>query len=129
MKSPVPSQQQAPTWSTCWAKTWSSTPATRPAATPDAVQGESLIPVAQGVNGGYPRPAIASQYELAHTMRLGAFKLWVGGSGQIELLLYSERRLFELHSPPAGNKKPALVRFRGEAWRVLLKKTRQSVHR
>lgn len=54
-------------------------------ATPDAIQGESLIPVAQGVNGGYPRPAVASQYELAHTMRLGAFKLWVGGSGQIEL--------------------------------------------
>ncbi|MCS6912006.1 MAG: sulfatase [Myxococcales bacterium] len=50
--------------------------------TPPAVQGESLVPLAQGEGAGYPRPAIASQYELAHTMRLGRWKLWVGGSGQ-----------------------------------------------
>src|SRR5262249_7899179 len=37
--------------------------------------------LAQGVGAGYPRPAIGSQYELAHTMRLGRWKLWVGGSG------------------------------------------------
>jgi arylsulfatase A-like enzyme len=50
-------------------------------APPDA-QGESLIALAQGGDdAGYPRPAIASQYELAHTMRLGRWKLWVGGSG------------------------------------------------
>jgi arylsulfatase A-like enzyme len=55
------------------------------APTPDGVQGESLIPLAQGVGAGYPRPAIASQYELAHTMRLGAYKLWVGGSGEVKL--------------------------------------------
>jgi arylsulfatase A-like enzyme len=54
-------------------------------ATPKEVQGESLLPLAQGQGGGYPRPAIASQYELAHTMRLGRYKLWVGGSGQIKL--------------------------------------------
>ena len=53
--------------------------------TPKDVQGESLLPLAQGQGGGYPRPAIASQYELAHTMRLGRYKLWVGGSGQIKL--------------------------------------------
>jgi arylsulfatase A-like enzyme len=53
--------------------------------TPDAVQGESLVALAQGVGGGYPRPSIASQYELAHTMRLGPYKLWVGGTGNIEL--------------------------------------------
>jgi arylsulfatase A-like enzyme len=52
-------------------------------ATPDAVQGESLIPLAAGVGAGYPRPAIASQYELAHTMRLGRYKMWVGGSGDV----------------------------------------------
>ncbi|HNF96352.1 MAG TPA: sulfatase [Pseudomonadota bacterium] len=52
---------------------------------PKDVQGESLIPIAQGVSGGYPRPAIASQYELAHVMRLGRYKLWVGGSGQVKL--------------------------------------------
>ncbi len=48
---------------------------------PDAAQGESLIPLAQGVGRGYPRSAVASQYELAHAMRLGRYKLWVGGSG------------------------------------------------
>jgi arylsulfatase A-like enzyme len=52
--------------------------------TPKDVQGESLLPLAQGQGGGYPRPAIASQYELAHTMRLGHYKLWVGGSGQVK---------------------------------------------
>jgi arylsulfatase A-like enzyme len=53
--------------------------------TPKDVQGESLLPLAQGQGAGYPRPAIASQYELAHTMRLGRYKLWVGGSGQVKL--------------------------------------------
>lgn len=52
---------------------------------PKDVQGESLIPLAQGVGGGYPRPTVASQYELAHTMRLGRYKLWVGGTGQVKL--------------------------------------------
>jgi arylsulfatase A-like enzyme len=52
---------------------------------PKNVQGESLIPLAQGLGQGYPRPAVASQYELAHTMRLGRYKLWVGGSGQVKL--------------------------------------------
>jgi arylsulfatase A-like enzyme len=53
---------------------------------PADVQGESLVPLAQGEGAGYPRPAIASQYELAHTMRLGRWKLWVGGSGDIKLI-------------------------------------------
>ncbi len=53
--------------------------------TPKEVQGESLIALSQGQGAGYPRPAIASQYELAHTMRLGRYKLWVGGSGQVKL--------------------------------------------
>ncbi|HZS35737.1 MAG TPA: sulfatase [Polyangia bacterium] len=52
---------------------------------PQDVQGESLVPLAQGVGEGYPRPAIGSQYELAHTMRLGRWKLWVGGSGDVRL--------------------------------------------
>ena len=52
---------------------------------PTDAQGESLIPLAQGVGAGYPRPAIASQYELAYTMRLGHYKLWVGGSGDVRL--------------------------------------------
>jgi len=44
------------------------------------------VPLAQGDGAGYPRPAIASQYELAHTMRLSRWKLWVGGSGDTRLI-------------------------------------------
>ena len=44
---------------------------------PADAQGESLVGLAQGEGAGYPRPAIASQYELAHTMRLGRWKLSV----------------------------------------------------
>ncbi len=60
---------------------------------PAEAQGESLIGLAQGKGRGYPRPAIASQYELAHTMRLGRWKLWVGGSG--------DTRLFDAQSDAA----------------------------
>jgi arylsulfatase A-like enzyme len=53
---------------------------------PAEAQGESLVGLAQGGDGaGYPRPAIASQYELAHTMRLGRWKLSVFGSGEVRL--------------------------------------------
>jgi len=52
---------------------------------PAEAQGESLIGLAQGEGAGYPRPAIASQYELAHTMRLGRWKLSVFGSGEVRL--------------------------------------------
>ena len=49
---------------------------------PERVQGESLLPLAQGVGRGYPRSAFASQYELAHTIRLADWKLRVGGKGK-----------------------------------------------
>jgi arylsulfatase A-like enzyme len=52
---------------------------------PDTVQGESLLPLAQGIGTGYPRPSIASQYELAHAMRLERWKLRIGGKGEAEL--------------------------------------------
>jgi arylsulfatase A-like enzyme len=52
---------------------------------PADAQGESLVGLAQGEGAGYPRPAIGSQYELAHTMRLSRWKLWVGGSGDVRL--------------------------------------------
>ena len=48
------------------------------------------------MGAGYPRPTIASQYELAHTMRLGAYKLWVGGSGDI--------RLYDMSNDPHEDK-------------------------
>jgi hypothetical protein len=49
---------------------------------PDQVQGESLLPLAQGIGTGYPRPSIASQYELAHAIRLERWKIWTGGKGE-----------------------------------------------
>ncbi len=52
---------------------------------PETVQGESLLPLAQGVGAGYPRPSIASQYELAHAIRLERWKLRVGHVGRTEL--------------------------------------------
>jgi arylsulfatase A-like enzyme len=61
---------------------------------PKDAQGESLVALAQGGGGtGYPRPAIASQYELAHSMRLSRWKLWVGGSG--------DTRFFDAENDPA----------------------------
>ena len=43
---------------------------------PNKLQGESLIPLAQGVGRGYPRPSIATQYQFQHVMNLGGWKLW-----------------------------------------------------
>ncbi|MFH0901295.1 MAG: sulfatase-like hydrolase/transferase [Pseudomonadota bacterium] len=48
---------------------------------PKEAQGESLLPLAQGVGRGYPRPAISSLYEYTHAMRLENWKVRVGGSG------------------------------------------------
>ena len=59
---------------------------------PERVQGESLMALAQGVGRGYPRPAIASQYELAHTIRLHDWKLWVGGKGEPRMFDLSKDR-------------------------------------
>ncbi|MDB4960200.1 MAG: sulfatase [Myxococcales bacterium] len=47
----------------------------------DAVQGMSLAPLAQGQGKGWPRPSYASQYEYAHAMRIGRWKIRVGKSG------------------------------------------------
>ncbi|MBK8481186.1 MAG: sulfatase [Proteobacteria bacterium] len=62
---------------------------------PEAVQVASLLPLSQGVGRGYPRPGFASQYELAHVLRLENYKVWVGGKG--------EPRLFDL-SQPSGER-------------------------
>jgi len=42
-------------------------------------QGESLIPLAQGVGRGYPRLAMASHYENAHAGRMGRWKVYTSG--------------------------------------------------
>lgn len=47
---------------------------------PVEAQGESLIPLAQGVGRGYPRPSFASQYEDWHAMRLANWKIKAGGT-------------------------------------------------
>jgi arylsulfatase A-like enzyme len=51
------------------------------AATPDGPQGAALEPLAQGVGRGWPRPSYASQYEYAHAMRIGRWKIRVGPRG------------------------------------------------
>jgi arylsulfatase A-like enzyme len=48
------------------------------AATPDGPQGAPLEPLAQGVGRGWARPSYASQYEYAHAMRIGRWKVRVG---------------------------------------------------
>jgi arylsulfatase A-like enzyme len=79
---------------------------------PADAQGESLVGLAQGEGAGYPRPAIGSQYELAHTMRLARWKLWVGGSGDV--------RLYDAASDPAeghelSTERPLEKRFVSDA--------------
>ena len=97
---------------------------------PKEVQGESLIGLAQGVGAGYPRPAVASQYELAHTMRLGRYKLWVGGSGQVKLF-DAASDLGEQHELTASE--PIALRFVTDAMSLFMayqeqwKKTRWGV--
>ncbi|RMH37086.1 MAG: hypothetical protein D6689_21355, partial [Deltaproteobacteria bacterium] len=57
---------------------------------PDTVQGQSLIPLAQGVGRGYPRPAISSMYTYHHAMSLGGWKLVARRSG-VRVQLYDLR--------------------------------------
>ena len=46
-----------------------------------AAQGESLVPLAPGIGRGWPRPSYASQYEYAHAMRIGRWKMRVTNAG------------------------------------------------
>jgi arylsulfatase A-like enzyme len=48
---------------------------------PEDAQGASLVPLAQGVGRGYPRGAVASQFESAFALRLFGWKARVGASG------------------------------------------------
>ena len=47
----------------------------------DAVQGESLAALAQGVGRGWARSSYSSMYEYAHAMRIGRWKMRVGQTG------------------------------------------------
>ncbi|MEZ4404501.1 MAG: Tex-like N-terminal domain-containing protein [Kofleriaceae bacterium] len=46
-----------------------------------ALQGASLAPLSAGIGRGWLRPSYASQYEYAHAMRIGRWKLKVGKHG------------------------------------------------
>jgi arylsulfatase A-like enzyme len=48
---------------------------------PAGAQGDSLVALAQGIGRGWPRPSYASQYEYAHAMRIGRWKIRVGPTG------------------------------------------------
>lgn len=43
----------------------------------EAAQGESLVPISQGVGWGYPRAVYSSKHEYGHTMRIGVWKMFV----------------------------------------------------
>jgi arylsulfatase A-like enzyme len=47
----------------------------------DAPQGAPLESLAQGIGRGWPRPSYASQYEYAHAMRIGRWKIRIGPRG------------------------------------------------
>jgi arylsulfatase A-like enzyme len=51
----------------------------------DNWQGESLIPLMNGVGRGYPRLSMASKYENAHAGRMGPWKAYYAGGGMGEL--------------------------------------------
>lgn len=54
-----------------------------PEGPPDGPQGAPLEPLAQGVGRGWARPSYASQYEYAHAMRIGRWKIRVGTRGSL----------------------------------------------
>ncbi|MBP6628088.1 MAG: sulfatase [Kofleriaceae bacterium] len=51
----------------------------------EQAQGESLRPIAHGVGRGWVRPSVASQYEYAHALRLGRWKLRANRQGRAAL--------------------------------------------
>ncbi|HKE19438.1 MAG TPA: sulfatase [Kofleriaceae bacterium] len=63
---------------------------------PSPSQGSSLVPLIQGVGRGYPGPAYASQYEYAHTMRVGSWKIWLTRAGGL--------KLYDLSADPGEHK-------------------------
>ncbi len=85
--------------------------------TPKDVQGESLIALAQGASSGYPRPAISSKYEQNHTMRLGDYKILVGGDG--EMKLYNAATDFA-EEKELAKQKPVEARFVADAMSLWL---------
>lgn len=74
-------------------------------------QGESLIPLAQGVGRGYPRLSMASRYENGHVGRMGGWKIHIGGT---------QTRLFDVGTEPeektdVAAQKPMALRLVSDA--------------
>jgi arylsulfatase len=77
-----------------------------------AWQGESFIPLANGIGRGYPRLTMASKYELAHAGRMGRWKVYYAGGGRPEL--------FDLATDPEekanrASEQPVAVRMVADA--------------
>jgi arylsulfatase A-like enzyme len=53
-------------------------------------QGQSMIPLAQGVGRGYPRMSVSSMYENAHGPRIGHWKMRLSGAGAPRLYDFSK---------------------------------------
>jgi arylsulfatase A-like enzyme len=75
-------------------------------------QGESLVGLASGTGRGYPRLAMASQYENLHTARLAHWKLTARGNAPPEL--------FDLRADPhekrdQSARQPMVVRWLADA--------------
>ena len=56
------------------------------AEVPDALQGEPLAALAAGIGQDWPRPSYATQFEYAHTLRVGRWKLKAGKRGAPRLV-------------------------------------------
>jgi arylsulfatase A-like enzyme len=85
---------------------------------PSPGQGQSLIPLAHGVGRGYPRPSYASQYEYAHAMRVGTWKIWRGNNASL--------RLYDLATDPhelaavPSTERPIERRYMTDVFRLFL---------
>jgi arylsulfatase A-like enzyme len=83
---------------------------------PKPSQGQSLLPLAHGLGRGYPRPSYASQYEYAHAMRVGWWKIWQTRTGGLEL--------FDLATDPAEratvSNRPIEARYMIDVLRLFL---------
>jgi len=81
--------------------------AARAKKVPRSMQAAPVIDLAQGRDGGYPSPSIATQYEVSHVIRSEEYKLWIGSKGEPKLFLPKLRP--ERNS--AANEFPNAVRW------------------
>ncbi len=67
-------------------------------------QGESLIPLANGIGSGGQRMAMSTMYEGSHTGRIGAWKVRAPGSGKPSVynLISDEAELTDLYGQPTS---------------------------